>query len=307
MRVIILHVDTAGSSGRGHNIQMKHQTVWSIHRLRRPMLIHSIEVLLFCYWNGGGDLFNVVEFLTKKSLHCWFSGQNCRRWLPESPARDAGWWAHGRPPAFRACGGPRRAAGRRSRRWRRRGSSNSRRRQSRSGDCAGRESSRWWWADRPGWSATSSRRPSSAPASTPVRRWRPTAASTSGWRACPAGPSAPRPFWGHQRRQRGHFRSVLHGGPPPTPPSLWTPSFFLWEALDRLRLYRPIVHGRMDSVVGGARLELALDEMAILMTPTRRQLHIQPKHARSTDRNWMPRLKDATYSHRFSPIKNHPG
>ena len=31
------------------------------------------------------------------------------------------------------------------------------------------------------------------------------------------------------------------------------------------------------------------------------------KHARSTDRNWMPRLKDATYSHLFSPIKNHPG
>ena len=47
--------------------------------------------------------------------------------------------------------------------------------------------------------------------------------------------------------------------------------------------------------------------MALLMTPTRRQLRIQKKHARSTDRNWMPRLKDATYSHHFSPIKNHPG
>ena len=46
-----------------------------------------------------------------------------------------------------------------------------------------------------------------------------------------------------------------------------------------------IVDSQSNNGRGGTRLELALDEMALLMTPTRRQLHVQPKHARSTDRH----------------------
>ena len=54
----------------------------------------------------------------------------------------------------------------------------------------------------------------------------------------------------------------------------------------------------------GSRLELALlIEVAFIDGTNETTASHTTKHARSTNRNGMPRLEDATYSHHFSPIK----